>query len=168
VRQVRLKAAPAARFVHAGGTDDNQILRSDEPLGVHGGISTLHADGEQLDDFFGNRKEARHWLEGAPEIIGVEAGDDHPLARVGHAHANVDEPLPEELAFINPYNFGPRLDFFEDLARVPDDLGRQLKSGMRNDFRLSVSLVNDRFEDLHALPGDFGALQTPDQFFTFP
>jgi hypothetical protein len=53
VRQVRLKAAPAAWFVHARGTDDDQVFRSDQTLRMHGGISALHADGEQLGDFFG-------------------------------------------------------------------------------------------------------------------
>src|SRR5882672_1160565 len=129
---------------------------------MHGGIPALHADGEQLDDFFSHGQEARHRLEGASEVIGVQSGDDHALASVSHAHANVDEPLPKELAFINPYDLGPRLDFFKDFNRVPDNLRWKFQSGMRNDVRLRIPLVNQRFEDLHALAGDLGALQPTD------
>jgi hypothetical protein len=166
VRQVRLEAAPAARFVHSGRAHDDQVLRSDQPLRMHGGISTLHADGKKLGDFFGYGKQARHGLKGATEVIGVETCDDHALPGVCHAHANVNKPIPEELAFVDPDHFGPRLDFLENFDSVPHDLGWQLEPGMGNNVRLRVPLVDDRLEDLHTLPGDFGALQAPNQFFT--
>jgi hypothetical protein len=128
----------------------------------------LHANGEQLGDFFGDGKQAWHRLEGAPEVIRVQAGDDHSLACVSHAHANIDQALPKELPFINSHHFRARLNFLEDLRRRLHDLRRKLEPGMRDDVGLSVSLINDRFEYLDALPGDLGALQSPDQFFALP
>src|ERR1700747_2284837 len=118
---------------------------------MHGGISALHADGKQLGDFFGHSQEARHRLEGATEVIGIEPGDDYPLSCISHTHANIDQTVAEELAFIDTYYFGSRLDFFEDLGRVSDDLRRKFEPGMRDDVRLRVALVNHRLEDLHAL-----------------
>jgi hypothetical protein len=122
VRQVRLKTASAPRFVHACGPHDDQVFRSHQPLRMHGRISALHANGEQLDDLFGNGQQARHRLEGTPKVISVEAGDDHPLSHISHAHADVDQTFSEELALVNPHHLGPRLDFFEDLGCGPDYL----------------------------------------------
>jgi hypothetical protein len=77
------EAAAAAGFVHSGGSDDDEVVRFDQALGVLGGVAAADADGKGLGDGFGETEQLRHGAEGAAEVIRVEAGDDDLLAAVG-------------------------------------------------------------------------------------
>src|SRR5271156_6349630 len=162
--KLRLETTAAARFIHSAGADDDQFFRGHDALGVHGGISAAHADGEKLGDFLGNGEQAGHWLERAAQEIGVETGDNNALAELGEAGAVRDDAFTEELGLINAHDFGARGDLFQDVGARADELGRDLQAGVRDDAVLRVALINHRLENLHALPADFGARQGPGPF----
>src|SRR5579864_88298 len=162
---IRLEAAPAARFVHARGAHDDQLFALDQALRVHRGIAAAHANGQQLGDFFGDGQKARHRLEGAAAIIGVQASDDHPLAQIGELAADVHDFVAKELRFVDTDHFRARLDLFHDFRSFEDVVGGDAQARMRDDFVGGVALVNGRLEDLHALAREFRAAQAADQLF---
>src|SRR6266852_2799212 len=162
---VGLEAAAAAGFVHAGGTDDDQLFAFDKTLRMHRGIAAAHANGQQLDDLFRDGQQARHRLEGTPAVIRVETRDDDTLAEVGKLRAHIDDFVPKELRFIDAYYFRAWLHLLHDLGSLHNIVGGNTQAGVRDDFVGGVAFVNGGLENLHALAGDFGAAKATDQFF---
>ena len=87
---IGLETAPAARFVRAGGANNNELFAFDEALGVDRGIATAHANGQELGDLFGDREQARHRFERTAAVISVQACDDHALPQIGELGANLN------------------------------------------------------------------------------
>src|SRR5215467_2843421 len=162
---IGLKAAAAASFIGAHGTDDNQLVAFDEALGMNGRIAAANTDGEELGDFFGDGEKPRHRFEGAAAIISVETRDDDALAEIGELGANIHDFVAKELGFVNADDFGSRRQLFHDFRGFGDVVGGNAKAGVRDDFVSSVALIDSGLENLHALPGNFRAAQAADQLF---
>ncbi len=62
-------------------------------------------------------------MKGAAEIIGVESGDDDPLAHIGQADDEIDHGFAKELRFINADDFGPQIKLGLDFLGVIDGIG---------------------------------------------
>src|SRR5690348_10360650 len=74
---IRLEAAPAARFVHAGGANDDELFAFHKPLRVNRGIAAANADREQLGDFLGDGQQTGHRLERAAAVVGIQPGNNN-------------------------------------------------------------------------------------------
>src|SRR5712691_6089921 len=120
VCEVRLKAAPATRFVHSCGSYYDQILGGDQTLRVHGGIAAADTDGQQFGDLFGNGQQTGHGLEGPAHEIGVQTGNHDALAHVRKLRADVDQFFAEKLGLVDADDFGARLDFLQDFSGRAD------------------------------------------------
>ena len=90
----------AAGFVETSGSDDDELLRMAEALGVDGGLAAYHADGGELGDFIGECHEDGNGAEGLVGEGGVEAGEDDALAKVDEFHGEVGDAGVEELGFV--------------------------------------------------------------------
>src|SRR3989304_2589843 len=75
---VRVVAVPATGFVRPLGTEYDEFVGLDHPLGEHARPSTPVADGKALGHIFGSRHQRRNGLEGASQEIAVEARGGHP------------------------------------------------------------------------------------------
>ena len=62
----RLEASAAARLVHVGRADYDQVVRSAQPLRVFGRVAAAHADRQRLGDRFRMRQQIRHGRKGRP------------------------------------------------------------------------------------------------------
>src|SRR4051812_20375321 len=105
-------------------------------------------------------------MEGAAEVVGVEAGDDDALAEVGEAHDEVNHRFAEKLRFVDADDFGATVEVSFDLGCVFDADGADAQLGVRDDVVLGIALVDAGFEDLDALPRNLGTTQPADEFFT--
>src|SRR5579884_2384207 len=161
--RIRLKAAPATRFIRARRAHDDQFLAFHQPLRVHRRIAAAHADGKQFGDLLGDSEQSRHRLKRPPAVIRVQPGDNHALAQIGQLRANVNDFVAQELRFIDPDNLGSRLNLLHDFAGLRHVVGWNPESRVRDDFIHRVALVNGWLEDLHALAGDFRAPKPPNQ-----
>src|SRR5438094_323020 len=121
------------------------------------------ADGERLGDVFGNREQLRHRLEGTPEIILIEAGDDDPLAAIRERIARPRETRVEELPLVDSDDVGVVVDAAQQLVGVADVLRRDSHVAVRDDLIFAEAVVDERLEDLNLLAGDLRATQPADQ-----
>src|SRR5207247_11397808 len=94
--RIGLEAAAAARLISTHGADNDQFFAFDEALSVNGGIAAADTDGQELGNFFSDGQEARHGFERAAAVVGVEAGNDDALAKVGELGADVDDFVAKE------------------------------------------------------------------------
>src|SRR5437763_6960549 len=161
--EMRVEAVPAARFVHAGGADEDAVAAGDEALRVVRRIAADDADGERLGDVFGNREQLRHRLEGTPEIILIEAGDDDPLAAIRERIARPRQTRVEELPLVDSDDVGVVVDAAQQLVGVADVLRRDSHVAVRDDLIFAEAVVDERLEDLNLLAGDLRATQPADQ-----
>ena len=117
-------------------------------------------DGHQLGDR----------LEGATEVVLVQAGHDHAAAGAGHPLGHGDDFRPEELDLVDAHHVGVA-DEQQHLVGGVDDLGGHRGVVVRDDGARAVALgvagVERGLEQRHALPGDLGAAQPPEQLFRF-
>src|SRR6266545_1238878 len=160
---MRVEAAPAPRLVGAFRTNQYAIADGDEPLRMVGRVAAHHADRQRLGDVFGDRQQLRHRLEGLPEIILVEAGDDDALALVGDRIDHHGQLGVEELPFVDAYDLGVGLDELEQLARAFHRDRRNPHVAVRDDVVTVVAGVDPRLENLDLLPRDLGAAEAADQ-----
>jgi hypothetical protein len=105
-------------------------------------------------------------MEGATEVICIEASDDDALAHIGQAYDEVNHGFAEELRFINADHFCTHVELGLDLHGVADGLGVNTAVVVGDNLVTGIALVNNGLENLHALARDLSASQTADQLFT--
>src|SRR6516225_2558532 len=162
-RGVGLKAAAAASFIRSHSADDDQLLAFHQALGVNGGIATANADGQQFGNFFRNGQETRHGLERAPAVVGVQAGNDDALAKVGEPGANIHHFIAKKLRFVYAHDFCARRQFVHDFLGLGDVVRRNAQAGMRDDLVGGVALIDGGLENLYALARNLCAAKAANQ-----
>src|SRR5215472_5561301 len=162
-RGVGLKAAAAASFIRSHSADDDQLIAFHQALGVNGGIATTNADGQQLGDFFGDGQETRHGLERAPAVVGVQAGDDDALAKIGEPGANIDHFIAKKLRLVDAHDFRARSQFVHDFLGLADVVRGNAQAGMRDDLVGGVALIDGGLENLYALARNLRAAKAANQ-----
>src|SRR5215469_3540062 len=166
-RGVRLEAAAAACFISSHGPDDDQLVAFHQALSVNGRIATANADGQQFGNFLSNGQQTRHGLERAAAVIGVQAGDDDALTKIGEPGANIDHFLDKKLRFIDAHDFRARRQFVHDFGGLGDVVGRDAQAGVRDDLVGGGPLIDGGFEDLYALARNLRAAKAANQLLTF-
>ena len=155
-------APPAASFVEVGLAEDDGMLILVEAVRVAGQVAAGRANGMGLGDVFGNSQQAANGPEGLPPEIHVEASDDDTLALIGQFLDMAYDSRFEKLSFIKADD-GHVVWNLKNLTGVTDRGREQGVAVVGNDFGISVTGVNLRFEDLDALARNAGPFQPPDQ-----
>src|SRR5205823_6397521 len=119
-------------------------------------------------DVFGDREQLRYWLERPAEVVLIEPGDDDALAAVRERVARRRQVQIEELPFVDADDFRVLVHARDELLGAPDVLRRDPHVAVRHDLILAVSVVDDRLEDLHLLPRDLRAAQSPNELLALP
>ena len=91
----------ASGLVRSLSTENHEVVRSNNPLSEEARAAAAMADRQHLGDELGSATQSRNRLEGSPQIVGVESGNDDLLARIGQPLDNCNETIIEELAFVN-------------------------------------------------------------------
>src|SRR6185369_15056955 len=104
-------------------------------------------------------------MEGAAEIIGIEAGDDDALAHIGETNDEIDDAFAEELRFIDADDFRAPVEILLEFLPVLHPFGLDLQFAVADDVVVRVALVDAGLEYLHALACDLSAAKATDQFF---
>ncbi len=121
------------------------------------------ADRERFRDVLGDRQQLGHRLERAPQIVLIEAGDNHALATIRQRIAGRRQIGVEKLPFVDPDDLRVVVDLLEHLVRAPDVLRCHPHVTVRHDMAFAEAVVEERLEDLHVLAGDLGAAQAANQ-----
>src|SRR4029077_6098020 len=99
--------------------------------------------------------------------VGVQTGDDYPLAQVRQLVADVDYFFTQELGFVDADDFGAGVHLFHDFRGFGYVVGGDAQAGVGDDFVRGAALGDGRLKDLDALAGDFRTAEAADEFFTF-
>ena len=125
-------------------------------------IAAPHADCVHLRDVLRRGHERRHRTERFARIVHIQPRGDHPHAAVGQRPAHVDDPLVEELRFVDPHHVdvgGQQQDILSRFdRRRPDGVGI-----VRHHLLVGVARIDAGFENLHPQVGELGAAQAADQ-----
>lgn len=167
-RDAGLEAAATAGFVKSIGSDEDEVGRFDEALGVLCRVATAHADGEGFGDRFGEGEEFRDGRKGAAQIVCVEPGNDHLFTGIGELLDNLNEFGAHEVGLIDAHYLGSPVEFGENFRSVCNDFRFEPRVCVGDNFVGRVALINDRFEDLNPTARDHGTAKAADEFFTFP
>src|SRR5579862_718113 len=137
---------------------------------MDGGGSALHADGGELDDFVGDRKQLgnrREWLAGEG---GVEAGEDDPFAEMHELQRERDKRRVKELRLVDSDDLDlidlrkkSRLQRFN----ISDGDGVDGLRAVRRDGGTVVARVEVGLEAEDATLGDLRALEAADELLGF-
>ena len=125
-------------------------------------VSTADADGESFGDRLGQAEQFGHGAKRAAEIIGIESGDDHLLAAIGELAGDIDQVGAEEIRLVDADYLRAPVELLQDFRGTVDRIGFHALIAVGDDFVDGVSIVDGRFEDLHALAGDAGAAEAAD------
>jgi hypothetical protein len=93
----------------------------------------------------------------------IESRGDDADAGVGELHADVDHAGIEELYLVDADHLHPDLHARQQLGAGGDRHRLQAPVVARDDVLGAEAVVDERFEDLHALARDDRAAQAPDQ-----
>ena len=118
-----------------------------------------------LRDVFGDREELRHRFPRFAGVVLIESGNDYAHSSLCERVRDMNQFVIKELPFIDADNFSIRIYISEHFGRRTTVHRLVTHLGMRNNLALRKARVDFRFEDLHLLPRDLRAPQTPDQFF---
>ncbi len=165
-----LEVGSAAGFVEAGGTDDDELLRLAEALGVDGGLAADHANGRELGDLVGDGHEGGDGAEGLGGEGGVEAGHEDALAERDELDREREDGGVEELDLVDADDVDLRKAGVEGFAQVGDGGDGDGLVGLlavAGDGGAVVAEVDVGLEAGDALAGDAGALEAADKLFGF-
>ncbi len=101
------EAVAASGFIGLGGTDQDDWIvlvgraAVNLPVRVASGLTALHANGSQLDDFVGDAQYFRHRAKRFSTEILVKAGEDDSPSAVSETNGQVHEATVEELHFFD-------------------------------------------------------------------
>ena len=161
---VVLEAGAATRLVRRVADFDLRVAAGDA-LRVVRGAAAAHAHRVHLRHFLGHREQRGHRAERPALEILIESGGDDADAGVGELHADVDDSGVEELHFVDADDLHADLDARQQLRARGDGQRFQPPVIARHDFVGCEAIVDDRLEDLNALPRDDRAAQPADQLF---
>ncbi len=129
------------------------------------GAAAADAHRVHLGDFLGHGQQRRHRAERTAHIVLIEAGGHDPEAGIGQLHADLDDAFVEELHFVDPDHLHADLDAGEQFLARAHRERLQAAVVARDDVLGGEAVIDERLEDLHALPGNDGAAQATNQLF---
>ena len=160
-------AVAAACLVRVERADDDRLprvrrgLAVHEPLGRRRRAAATVADGLELVDELGTRKELGHRPERLSAEVLVEPGCDHSRAAQGECERGVDDRRLEELHLVDPHDLAAARACNE-LRTAVDRYGGHAHARVADDIGRVVAVVDPGLEQEHALPGDLRAAQPAD------
>ena len=156
------EAVAADRFVRILRAQHHLLLVGRQAVRMVRQIAAPHADRVHLRDVLRRGHERRHRTERFARIVHIQPRGDHPHAAVGQRPAHVDDPLVEELRFVDPHHVdvgGQQQDILSRFdRRRPDGVGI-----VRHHLLVGVARIDAGFENLHPQVGELGAAQAADQ-----
>ena len=117
------KAAAATGFVHAGAADCDPLFGFKGALRIVGGLAAFHADGVGLRDVFRDGQKLGHWLPGLSRVVLIQTRHDYPHTEFREFVDDTDKLVVKKLRFVDPYNFGIRVDIRAHVGRGANVLG---------------------------------------------
>ena len=132
-----------------------------------GKIAAADTDGVYLRDIFGNGAQSRHRPERHTFEIHIEPGNDDALAPIGQSVAYLHQPFVEKLRLVYAYHIGFR-GHQQDASTGVDGGRCHGVAVVRNDIFFAVARIKQGFVDFHFLLRNASAVETADEFFSFP
>src|SRR5262249_13318751 len=99
-----------------------------------------------------------------PQIVRVQSGNDDALAHISKPDYQLDNRFAQELRFVDADDLSAKIDLGLHLGGAGHRFGADAHIVVRDDVTGRITLIDDRFEDLHALAGNLRTAQSPDQF----
>src|SRR5262249_17435854 len=151
------------RFVDSLRADDDELLAFDQALRVVGGSAAANADGEGLGHILRDGHEPRDRTEGSPSIVFVQSGDYDAHSLTCQPLASRDDPVIEELRFVDADDFRSMVNLLEELLAVRHRNRRQTHFAVRHDRLVGIPRIHYGLENLNALLGDDSSTEPADQ-----